>query len=130
MLIELYPDDPVAHNNLGWYYQSSGQFEEALKEYKAVVRINRNMALTYSGILWIYVEKLGKPDSALVWAEKMISDNPQNVWAYINQGAAWISLDSLKEAEIAFTKAQEINQFYIKFELAFRLQRRYDKPTN
>ena len=45
-----------AHNNLGWYYQSSGQFEEALKEYKAAVRINRNMALTYGGILWIYLE--------------------------------------------------------------------------
>ena len=97
MRINLYPDDPVAHNNLGWYYHSSGQFEEALNEYKAAVRINRNMALTYSGILWIYLEKLGKPDSALVWAEKMISDNPENVWGYINKGAAWICLDSLKK---------------------------------
>jgi tetratricopeptide (TPR) repeat protein len=76
---DLYPDDPAAHNNLGWYYKISGQFEVALKEYKAAVWINRNMALTYSGILWIYLDKIGKPDSALVWAEKMISDNPQNV---------------------------------------------------
>ena len=80
--INMYPDDPVAHNNLAWYYNRSGQYEEALNEYKAAIRINRNMALSYSGILWIYLEKLGQPDSALVWAEKMILDNPQNVWGY------------------------------------------------
>jgi tetratricopeptide (TPR) repeat protein len=109
MRIDLYPDDPAAHSNLGWYYHSSGQFEEALKEYKAAVRINRNMALTYSGMLWIYLEKLGKPDSALVWAGKMISDNPQNVWGYCNLGSAWLSLDSLKKAEAAYGEAREIN---------------------
>ncbi len=131
MRIDLYPDDPVAHNNLGWYYHSSGQFEEALNEYKAAIRINRNMALTYSGILWIYLEKLGQPDSALVWSEKMIADNPQNIWGYINLGSAWLCLDSLKEAEIAYTKAQEMNPNYILnlYRLAhvYRLQGRYDE---
>jgi tetratricopeptide (TPR) repeat protein len=107
--IDMYPDDPVAHNNLGWYYQSSGQLEEALKEYKAAVGINKNMALTYSGILWIYLEKLGKADSAIVWAEKMIADNPENVWGYCNLGAAWMCLDSLDKAQQTFTKAREIN---------------------
>jgi tetratricopeptide (TPR) repeat protein len=109
MRIDLYPDDPVAHNNLGWYYQNSGQFEEALKEYKTVVGINKNMVLTYSGILWIYLEKLGKADSAIVWAEKMISDNPQNVWGYCNLGSAWLCLDSLDKAEEEYGKAREIN---------------------
>jgi tetratricopeptide (TPR) repeat protein len=90
ILIEMYPDDPVAHNNLGWYYHSSVQFEEALKEYKEAVRINHYMALSYGGILWIYLANLGQADSALVWAEKMISDNPENVWGYINKGSAWI----------------------------------------
>jgi tetratricopeptide (TPR) repeat protein len=109
MRIDLYPDDPVARNNLGWYYQSSGQFEEAVKEYKAAVRINRNMALTYSGILWIYLDKLGKADSALVWAEKMISDNPRNVYGYSYLGSAWICKDSINKAEVAYSKAREIN---------------------
>jgi tetratricopeptide (TPR) repeat protein len=131
MRIELYPDDPVAHNNLGWYYQNSGRFEEAVKEYKAAIRINPNMALTYSGILWIYLEKLGKADSGLVWSEKMIADNPQNAWSYINLGSAWICLDSLKKAVIAYEKACEMNQNLTinLFRLAhtYRLQGRFNK---
>jgi tetratricopeptide (TPR) repeat protein len=106
---DLYPDDPASLNNLGWYYQNLGQFENALIEYKAAVRINPKMAITYSGILWIYLEKLGEVDSALVWAERMISDNPQNAWGYTNLGSAWICLDSLDKAELAFVKAGEIN---------------------
>jgi len=131
MRIDLYPDDPVAHNNLGWYYQSSGQLEEALKEYKATVGINKNMVLTYSGILWIYLEKLGKADSAVVWAEKMIADNPQNAWGYCNLGAAWLCLDSLDKAEEAFREAREINPdlTVILYRLAhtYRLKGDYDK---
>jgi tetratricopeptide (TPR) repeat protein len=131
MKIDLYPDDPVAHNNLGWYYQSSGQSEEALKEYKAAVAINKNMALIYSGILWIYLEKLGKADSAIVWAEKMIANNPQNAWGYCNLGTAWLCLDSLDKAEVAFREAREINPAFTVnlYRLAHtcRLKGEYDK---
>jgi len=131
MRTDLYPDDPVAHNNLGWYYQISGQYEEALKEYKAAVRINRKLALTYSGIVWIYVEKLGQPDSAIVWARKMLSDNPHSAWGYSNLGAAWLSIDSLDKAEAAFEEAREIDpDFTINlYRLAhtYRLQGNYDK---
>lgn len=131
MRIELYPDDPVAHNNLGWYYQNLGQFEEALKEYKEAVRINPNMALTYGGIIWIYLDKLGQADSALVWSEKMISDNPQNVWGNLYQGSAWLSLDSLKKAEIAYEKVREINPKLILnlYRLAhtYRIHGRYNE---
>jgi tetratricopeptide (TPR) repeat protein len=109
MRIELYPDDPVARNNLGWYYQNSGRYEEAVKEYKAAIRINPNMTLAYGGMLWIYLEELGDADSALLWSGKMISDNPRSVWGYINLGAAWTCLDSLKKAEAAYEKAREIN---------------------
>jgi tetratricopeptide (TPR) repeat protein len=130
MRIGLYPDDPLAHNNLGWYYQNSGWFEEALKEYKEAVRINPNMVLTYGAILWIYLEKLGKADSGLVWSEKMISDNPQNAWGYINRGSAWLCIDSLKKAEIAFEKARQISPDIIlnlfRLAHAFRIQGRYN----
>jgi tetratricopeptide (TPR) repeat protein len=131
MRIELYPDDPIARNNLGWYYQNSGRFEEAVKEYKAAVRINPNIALTYSGIVWIYLDMLGRADSGLVWSEKMISDNPLNEWGYSNLGSAWLCLDSLKEAEIAFEKAREMNQNFTinlyRLAHAYRLQGRYNE---
>jgi tetratricopeptide (TPR) repeat protein len=134
MRVDLYPDDNAAHNNLGWYYQNSGNLEEALKEYKEAIRINPKMAMTYSGIVWIYLDKTGQPDSALIWAEKMISDNPQNAWAYCYLGAAWICLDSLNKAEAAFLNAREINPNFILnlYRLAhtYRLQGRYNKAAD
>ena len=131
MRIELYPDDAAARNNLGWYYQKSEKYDEALKEYKATVQINPDMALTYGGILWIYLELIGDVDSALVWAEKMISDNPQNAWGYFNLGSAYLGIDSLTKAEVAFRKAWEINPAFLmnSYRLAhtYRLLRRYNE---
>ena len=131
MRIELYPDDPVARNNLAWYYQLAGQFEDALKEYQATVNIDPDMALAYSGLLWILLEKLGQPDSALVWSEKMISDNPQNGWGYTYLGSAYICFDSLAEAEFAFNRARELNPqlIFSLYRLAhtYRLLNRYDE---
>jgi tetratricopeptide (TPR) repeat protein len=109
MLIELYPDDPIARNNMGWYYQMSGEYEKATKEYKEAIRIDRNFVLSYAGLLWVYLDYLGDADSALVWSEKMLSDNPGNVWSYINLGSAWICLDSNAKAKFCFQKAREIN---------------------
>lgn len=111
--INLYPDDAVARNNLGWYYQREGRLEEALKEYKEVVRIDPEMGLTYGGILWIYLEIIGNTDSAMVWAKKMVRDNPENEWSYINLGTAFLCIDSLKSAEKYFRKAMELNPKYI-----------------
>lgn len=108
-LTDLYPDDPAYRNNLGWYYQLAGSYGEAVKEYKAAVKLNPRQALSYGGILWIYLEKLGHPDSAYAWARKMISDNPQNAWSYTYLGSALICYDSLPEAEAAFRKSREIN---------------------
>jgi len=110
-LTQLYPDDPAYHHNLGWYYQLSELYNEALGEYKKVVCINPIYALAYLGINWIYLEKLGQVDSALVWSKKMISDNPQNAWGYFYLGSSYIGLDSINEAAKAFNKAREINPY-------------------
>ena len=134
MGIELYPDDAAARNSLGWLYMTSGQFEEALIEYKATVRIFRDMPLTYGGIEWIYLEKLGRIDSAMIWVKKMMSDNPGNVWGYFYLGSAYLGLDSLSRAETAFRKAYEINPdfFFNTYRLAhtYRLMGRYDEAIN
>jgi len=128
-LIELYPDDPVYHNNLGVIYERSGKFIEALEEYKTTVRINPDLVIAYGGILFIYLEKLGRADSAFIWADKLISDNPQNIWGYFYQGLAYISIDSIAKAEKAFEKGREVDPYFVLnlYNLAhiYRLQRRY-----
>jgi tetratricopeptide (TPR) repeat protein len=131
MRIALYPDDAIAHNNLGWYYYNLGRFEDASEEYKTTVRIDPHSTLTYSGLIWIYLDKLGKPDSALLWSKKMIVDNPQNPWGYIDLGSAWLCFDSLSRAAEAFIKAREINpdmpiNLY-RLAHIYRLQERYNE---
>ena len=125
----LYPDDPAYHNNLGWYYQISELYQEALDEYKKVVQLNPVYVLTYSGINWIYLEMLGLPDSALVWSKKMISDNPQNAWGYYQLGSAYIGLDSINKAEMAFQKARETNPYFMenlyRLALTYQMQGKY-----
>ena len=131
MRIELYPDDAAARNNLGWLYMTSGQYEEALKEYKATVRIFPDMPLSYGGIEWIYLAKLGRIDSAMIWVKKMMSDNPGNVWGYFYLGSAYLGLDSLSQAETAFRKAYEINPDFLMntYRLAhsYRLMGQYNE---
>jgi tetratricopeptide (TPR) repeat protein len=109
MRINLYPDDAAARNNLGWYYMNIGRYEDALTEYKATVRLFPDIAMAYNGICWIYIEKLGKIDSAKLWSEKMISDNPENLWGYFYLGSAWFSQDSLEKAQQCYEKARSLN---------------------
>ncbi|MBG0859673.1 MAG: tetratricopeptide repeat protein [Bacteroidales bacterium] len=134
ILTKLYPDDAGIHHNLGYYYQSDGQYEEALQEYKAAIHLNPAQALTYTGILWIYLEYLGEADSLLAWSGKMIADNPQNAWGYMYQGAAWFMMDSLDKAEAAYIKSREIypDLSLTLFNLShtYRLMERYDDAVN
>ena len=109
ILKRMYPDDPVVHNNLGWYNQQIRRYDIALREYKEAVRINPDQGLTYSGILWVYTEFLGMIDSALVWGKKMISDNPENPWGYFYYGSAWFCRDSISKSLDCFKKALELN---------------------
>ncbi|MBN2666757.1 MAG: tetratricopeptide repeat protein [Bacteroidales bacterium] len=131
VLKRLYPDDPVVHNNLGWYNQQIRQYDIALREYKEAVRINPDQGLTYSGILWIYGEFLGMIDSVMVWGEKMISDNPENPWGYFYYGSAWFCRDSISRSITCFKKALEINPDFrddqYRLSHAYRHLENYDK---
>jgi len=61
----------------------------------------------------------------------MIANNPQNAWGYCNLGTAWLCLDSLDKAEVAFREAREINPDLTVnlYRLAhtWRLKGEYDK---
>jgi len=129
--ISLYPDDPSAHNNLGWYFQKQGHYDMALDEYKRTLKIDPTMMLTHSGVTWIYLEFLGQMDSALVWSNRMVTYAPDNPWAYFYLGSSYVGLNEFEKAEASYLKAAELNPDLLmnKYRLAhdYRLQGRYDK---
>lgn len=132
--ISLYPDDPAAHNNLGWYFQKKGHYDMALDEYKQTLQIDPNMMLTHSGVIWIYLEFLGQMDSALVWSNRMIKYSPDNPWAYFYLGSSYIGLNELEKAEASYLKAADLNPNLLmnQYRLAhdYRLQGMYDKAID
>ncbi len=132
--IGLYPDDPVAHNNLGWYLQNQGYYEKAVEEYKVALRIDPYMMLTYGGIIWIYLEHLGQIDSALTWSNRMIKHGPNNPWGYFYLGSSYVGLDEFEKAEVAYLKARDLdpNLLMNQYRLAhvYRLQEKYDNAVD
>ena len=107
--IELYPDDPVARNNLGWYYQNAGMYNNAIAEYKSAIKINPHLMIPYGGLIWLQLEKFGRLDSALVWSKKMQQENPQNPWAYFYLGSTFVGFDQLENAIENYQKSIELN---------------------
>ena len=130
-IIELYPDNPKAHNNLGWYYQQQGHYEKAAEAYKAAIRIDPYLMLTLGGLAWIYLDHLGPIDSARVWSKKMIEAGPENPWGYYYLGSANVAIDNLEAAAIEYGKARDLdpNFFLDQYRLAhvYRLQGEYGK---
>ena len=130
-IIELYPDDPIAYNNLGWYYQNQQEYGKAVKEYKTATRIDPYLMLPYAGLLWIYLNHLGQIDSVMLWSKKMIEAGPQNPWGYYYLGSAYVCADNLEMAAIEYAKARDLdpNIFLNQYRLAhvYRLQKEYDK---
>jgi tetratricopeptide (TPR) repeat protein len=129
--IALYPDDPAAHHNLGWYFQNQGHYDMALDEYKKALLIDPHMILTNSGIIRIYMENYGQIDSALVWSNRMIDYSPDNPWGYFYLGSSYIGLNEFEQAEAAYLKAADLNPGLLinQYRLAhdYRLQGKYDQ---
>jgi len=130
----LYPDDPAAHNNLGWYFQKQGQYDKALDEYKTTLQINPYMMLTNSGISWIYLEYLAQIDSALTWSNRMIKFAPDNPWGHFYLGSAYVGKNDFVKAEEAYLKAGSLDPNFLmnQYRLAhvYRLQGKFDKAID
>jgi tetratricopeptide (TPR) repeat protein len=129
MRIDLYPDDPTPHNNLGWIYQKTGKYNEAVAEYKLALKIDPHLILTYGGIIWTFLDELGETDSAFVWIKQMLHYDDKNAWGYFYLGSVYVAKDSLILAEQAYKKAIELDPNFTldMYRLAhvYRLQGQY-----
>jgi tetratricopeptide (TPR) repeat protein len=100
------PLTPEEHLNLGVAYEKQGEFEPAIKEYKAAAK-KLPVADLYLGNVHFQKKELGKAEA---YYKKAIKNDPRNADAYNN--LAWLyytKKEKLEEAEHLALKALELN---------------------
>lgn len=112
-LLATYPDDEVAHNNLGWFYTQLERYEDAVGEYREAVRIDPGMVIGYCGLISAYVDGLGQLDSGAAWAKRCILNNDRAARCYNDLGWAYLGMDSLEEAKVSFQQALDLEPDFI-----------------
>lgn len=74
-LIQLRPDSPVGHLDLGRLYQTDGKLKEAEEAYRAAIRLAPRWPEPYRALAGLYVSQ-GRLDQAIRDAEKAYRENP------------------------------------------------------
>jgi tetratricopeptide (TPR) repeat protein len=100
------PLTPEEHLNLGVAYEKQGDFEPAIKEYKAAAK-KLPLAYLYLGNVHFQKKELGKAEG---YYKKAIINDPRNADAHNN--LAWLyytKKENLDQAENLALKAIELN---------------------
>jgi tetratricopeptide (TPR) repeat protein len=88
--LELNPDDPRGHNNLGVALFESGKIDEAIAEYRKSIELNPNSSQTHNNLGSALAEE-GKLDESVPEFQKSVELNPDNAAAHVNLGNALAS---------------------------------------
>ena len=106
--LELAPDDPRGHNNLGIALFEVGKFDDAIAEYRKSIQLNPNSSQTHNNLGSALAEK-GAIDEALPEFQRAVQLNPDNAAAHVNLGDALAAGSGhLDEAIDELTKGVEM----------------------
>jgi tetratricopeptide (TPR) repeat protein len=103
--------DPSTYNNRGNLYQNLHQFELALDDYNAALKINPRFTEAHYNKGNCYKE-LNDFKKAIECYQEAIKTNPKYYTAYTNMGLCYQQLQNFKDAITSFDKAIEINPNY------------------
>jgi len=119
-VVELAPQSPKSHQNLGMFYQSIGKFNDALQCFQRAVNCDANYALAYNSAGSVLL-KVGQVDTGLQYFAKALQLDPQLADAYSNMGNAFFIKGQLQAAAQGYAKAHSLapamksaltNQYY------------------
>jgi tetratricopeptide (TPR) repeat protein len=122
-VLEVVPDNPVAHNNFGLALKSLGRVNEAIKHYQTAIEIDPGEARAYNN-LGIALKSQGKLDEALNYYRRAILINPNYADAHNNLGNALRQQGKFDEAVSHFKQALQLDpeNANIYFNLGLTLQ--------
>lgn len=104
MWVDLYPDDLRAHTTLAERYAIRNMYQEAINEYKEILRIDPEQYQFLSKLGSFYLQ-LGNFDSSLVYYQKYAQKLPQQTKSYRNLGYYYTVIGDMELAKENYEKA-------------------------
>lgn len=96
-----------AKQKLAEIYLEMKAYENAAKNYESVIALNDSDVNYYIRPMWIYIDQLNKPASALRLAEKAVQKNPDSAMAQNLLGWGYIATEEYIKARDALAKSLE-----------------------
>jgi tetratricopeptide (TPR) repeat protein len=104
-------DDSDAHYQMANIYKKEGMFNQAILEFKEVIKLNPSFSDALKGLSDVYKEQSEKvkQEAILIPLKKAISLNPKNPANYINLAHSYKKIGDYDNAEIQYKEALKIN---------------------
>ena len=117
-VLQLIPNDPGLHNNLGSVYAEMGKIDDAQKEFQKAADLNPAGASTYYYNLGVVMVNQGKMDEAAVALKKATDLGPANANAFYWYGMALLGKAETKPdgTIVAVPGTVEAFQNYLKLQ--------------
>ena len=113
--LNLNPSDTIVMYNLGYYYQQTERYDEAMIEYSKIIELFPNHYDSHFNIGYInyeYGEGKDELSKAVDYFTRAISIRPKSKKAFFNRGAAREALGKYEEAKKDYQSALDIDGVY------------------
>lgn len=113
-LVAEYPDYAIAHNDLGVYYQKSGNIETALEHLTEAVKLDPYNITFEKNIADFQFAVMGNVNEALQHYLNVLRRDPEDTEVLVAAGYVCRAINQPEEAELFFKRALEIEPWSIE----------------
>lgn len=108
-VIEVYPDDEKAYNNLSFHLGQKGEWAEALKSMRKYQKFTNKPAAASNNIGLLHL-RMNRRDSAMYYFSKALSQNPTEVTALENRALMFIENSQLEKAYYDLQNLKKVDE--------------------
>ena len=108
MLLAMYPDYALAHNDLGVLYYNQEEKEKALRHYEEAARLEPENANFQKNLADFYCVEMGELEEALKIYLKVLEANPTDIETLTILGDICVSLKKGQDARVFYERVLEI----------------------
>ncbi|MCF8120642.1 MAG: tetratricopeptide repeat protein [Deltaproteobacteria bacterium] len=114
MLLSMYPDYALAHNDLGVLYFSRGEKEKALHHYEQAAGLEPENATYQKNLADFYCVEMGDLEEALKIYLKVLEANPTDIEALFALGNVCISLENMEDSKVFYNGVLELEPWNVE----------------